>query len=172
MSEKAKSETNSDNKSDKKGTKTKVEEDVKSKDDKKSNEVDTDSENFKNAVNAEVERIVQARVARERDKSNKLQEEIDELKTQDEASQEEASNAKEEIKTLVEKNTVYEVSYETGLSKDVVSSLKGDNKEDLLEAASLVKQTTKTSIDNLFNGKPSREKEKGIAASILKKYNQ
>lgn len=131
-------------------------------------------EDFKKAVADEVEKVIKARIQREVDKSKKLQEEKEELEEKYSSLEASQKEAEEELQKTQYQNNVLSVAQETGFPQDVIKTLKGESKDELLEAAKLLETVApRKSVDDLFEGKPrNKRKEQSLADIALAKYNK
>lgn len=145
-----------DNK-DKKGNEESLSEDnstsVDSKPEVVKNEIDKTSKEFKDLVAEEVEKIIQSRISREVQKTKAIENELDQLKTQNEELLNSNQNLKSIVSNVEMENIYYKVALEDGISFNIVQSLKGDNYDELKEAVKNIKNIKSNNVDNIFDGK-------------------
>lgn len=128
--------------------------------------VDQESEAFKAAVSEKVEEVIKARLGRETEKLQKdLQEDFEKqleaLKKEKEALESEKAQT---ARTLL----VQELALEENVSLNLIESLKGESKEDLLASLKLVRELSqKKEVKPVFTGKDFSQETKSISSMIL-----
>lgn len=125
--------------------------------------VDISSSDFKAAVNAEVERVVQSRIARSQAATQKANDELalavtnsNELKTNLDALQKKYDEVTSSMGTVSRENMLWKVAASENVSFDFVSSLRGETAEELTDAVKRVRDGVKVdepSVDRIFSGK-------------------
>lgn len=109
-----------------------------SKDEAKKDDSQKEDSKAKTFTQEELNNIVKARIEKEKDKYEKI---VEELQNANDSAKEgliELENYKEENSKLSRENLIYSVSLETGLDIDVIETLKGDTKDELLESVNKI----------------------------------
>lgn len=140
----------------------------------------TQTEEFKAALDARVNEVIQARIAREREATRKAREELDRVT-------EELTGARNEVTTLTEQldsvanekkatefdNLLWLVADQEGVSYDLVSSLRGETLDELVSAVQKVKSQAlqkEASVDRIFEGKNYSQTDNSGVQAIIDKY--
>lgn len=109
-----------------------------SKDEAKKDDSQKEDSRAKTFTQEELNAILRTRIEKEKDKYEKI---VEDLKSVNDSNKEdllELERYREENSKLSRENLIYNVSLETGLDIDVIETLKGDNKEELLESVNKI----------------------------------
>lgn len=128
--------------------------------------VDQESEAFKAAVSEKVEEVIKSRLVRETEKLQKdlkedFEKQLKALKKEKEALE---SDKAQTARTLL----IQELALEENVSLNLIESLKGESKEDLLASLKLVRELSqKKEVKPVFSGKDFSQETKSISSMIL-----
>lgn len=137
-------------------------EEQKEKDAPKDKEEDKDKEktytdkDFREAVNAEVEKKIQARISRETEKTSRITKELEGVRKSLTDTEQEAAELKGKYEDLQTEQIRFKLAAENGVSVEIVSALSGKTEDELARSLAVVlgKKKDQKKNDSLdFSGK-------------------
>lgn len=143
-----------------------VSSDDSSKADDKKDDSQKDDSKAKTFTQEELNNIVKARIDKQKEKYEKTVEELQSVNDSNNDNLLEFEKYKDENSKLSRENLIYSVSLETGLDVDVIETLRGDNKDELLESVSKIHSSfekTSSEKDKNFDIKKKRGEVKLLA---------